>query len=197
MANTPPSPDLVLASRRLRLQPLGEQDVDRVHAMWTDPQVRRHLWDDVVISRDQASDVLSATATHFHERRYGLWGVYDATAGALAGFAGCRPWPTGAPELVYGLLPAWWGRGLATEACHAVLAHVFETLGHPLVFAATDPPNVASVRVMERLGMALDQRTEMQGLDTLVYRLSRERWRRVRALVDADRGRSEHPGRRP
>lgn len=177
-------PELDLTSARLRLRPLGVDDLDAVHAIWTDPAVRRYLWDDVCITPDQARDVLSATESHFHERRYGIWGVCDATAGHMGGFAGCRPWPSGEPELVYGLLPAWWGRGLATEACHAVLAHVFEILGHPLVFAATDPPNTGSIRVMERLGMTFDRRTEMLGLDTTVYRLSRERWRRVRALGD-------------
>lgn len=148
-----------------------------MHAMWTEPQVRRFLWDDVAIAREQALDVLAATVGDFRERRYGLWGAHLAATGTLVGFVGCRPWPSGEPELLYGLLPEWWGRGLATEACEAVLAHVFDTLGHPLVYAATDPPNAASVRVMERLGMTFDRRTEMHGLDTLVYRLSRERWR--------------------
>ncbi len=85
---------------------------------------------------------------------------------------------------MYGLWPAWWGRGLATEAAQAVLEYVFEVLGHPVVMAATDPPNVASIRVMERLGMVFDSRREMHGLDTLVYRLSRERWRRHRVVGD-------------
>lgn len=159
-----------------------------MHALWTEPDVRRYLWDDVVIPVEQAREVLEAVERHFLDRRYGIWGVEDGETGGLIGFAGCRPWGTGEPELLYGLRPAWWRRGLATEACHAVLTHVFETLGHPLVFAATDPPNHASVGVMERLGMTFDQRTEMHGLDTLVYRLSRERWRRLRGIGD-NRGR--------
>lgn len=170
--------------------PLGVTDVVAVHALWTEPGVRRYLWDGVVISREQALDVLRATEVHFRERRFGLWGLHlHAAAGGgalhgLAGFAGCRPWATGEPELIYGLHPSWWGQGLATEASEAVLAHVFGTLGHPLVFAAADPPNVASIRVMERLGMTFDRRTDMHGLDTVVYRLSRERWRRLRSTAD-------------
>jgi RimJ/RimL family protein N-acetyltransferase len=104
-------------------------------------------------------------------------------ASPLIGFAGARQWPDGGPEVMYGLLRAWWGRGLATEAADAVLQHLFETLGYPAVAAATDPPNVASVRVMERLGMTFDWRGEMHGLDTLVYRLSRERWRSRRGAA--------------
>lgn len=175
------APGLTLETPRLVLRPLTAADAAAVHAQWTEPDVRRYLWDDEVISLERAREVLESSTRDFAERGYGLWGAWDAATGALAGFAGCRPWPAGGPELMYGLSPAWWGRGLATEAAHGVLAHVFEALGHPLVMAATDPPNVASVRVLERLGMTFDWRGEMHGLDTLVYRLSRERWRRVRA----------------
>lgn len=176
----PRTGELTLPAPRLLLRPAGPADLDAMHALWTEPDVRRYLWDDVAIPVEQAREVLEATARHFAERRYGIWGVHERETDDLVGFAGCRPWGTGEPELLYGLRRAWWGRGFATEACHVVLAHVFETLGHPRVFAATDPPNVASIAVMERLGMTFDRRTEMHGLDTVVYRLSRERWRRVR-----------------
>lgn len=189
-----------LETPRARLVPLGVADVEAVHALWTEPDVRRFLWDGEIITRARALEVLEAMAAHFRDRRFGLWGVCVREAASppavpprpavqgglerrLAGFAGCRPWATGEPELLYGLHPAWWGQGLATEACEAVLAHVFDTLGHRLVFAAADPPNVASTRVMERLGMIFDRRTEMHGLDTVVYRLSRERWRRLRSMA--------------
>jgi [ribosomal protein S5]-alanine N-acetyltransferase len=152
-------------------------DVAAAHALWTDPDVRRYLWDGVVITIDQAREVIATSEADFRARRYGLWGSYERASDRLVGFSGCRRWPTGEPELMYGLSPAWWKRGLAVEMGAAVLGHVFETLGHPVVVAATDPPNVASVRVMERLGMTFDARRVVHGLDTVVYRLSRERWR--------------------
>lgn len=171
---------LDLTTARLTLRPLTSADVTTAHALWTDPEVRRYLWNDDIVTLDRVREVLEAGTRDFAARRYGLWGVHDTATGAFIGFAGCREWPAGGPELMYGLAPAWWGRGLATEAADAVLAHLFQTLGYPCVMCATDPPNVASVRVMERLGMAFHERCEMHGFDTLVYRLSRERWRRLR-----------------
>lgn len=168
-----------LTTSRLTLRPLTAADVEAAHALWTDPDVRRYLWDNEAITPDRAREVVEASRRDFAARQYGLWGVYESLSGAFIGFAGCREWPDGGPELMYGLAPAWWGRGLATEAAGAVLEHVFERLGHPFAMAATDPPNAASIRVMERLGMTFEWRGEMHGLDTLVYRLSRERWRRL------------------
>ncbi|MBP7779185.1 MAG: GNAT family N-acetyltransferase [Acidobacteria bacterium] len=173
-----------LSTPRLTLFPLAESDLGALHALWTDADVRRYLCDDKIVSLEQSRQWLAVSTRGFAERRFGLWGLHDAAGGPLIGFCGCRDWSTGEPELMYGLWPAWWGRGLATEAAQAVLEYVFEVLGHPVMMAATDPPNVASIRVMERLGMVFDWRGEMHGLDTLVYRLSRERWRRHRVVSD-------------
>jgi len=173
-------PDLMTA--RLALRPFANADLDAVHTLWTDADMRRYLCDDRIVTLEESRGWLAASTAGFVQRRFGLWGVHERGAGRLIGFSGCRDWPTGEPELMYGLLRAWWHLGLATEAAMAVLTYVFETLGHPVVFAAADPPNVASIRVMERLGMAFDWRGEMHGLDTVVYRVSRERWRRAQAV---------------
>jgi RimJ/RimL family protein N-acetyltransferase len=42
----------VLRTQRLVLRPWTHEDVDALHALWTTPEVRRYLWDDVVITRD-------------------------------------------------------------------------------------------------------------------------------------------------
>lgn len=172
-----------LLTARTTLQPLGPADVDDVHAIWTHADVRRYLCDDRVVSLQQSRDWLTTSARNFDTRGFGLWGV-RVEGGAMAGVVGCQRWPSSdEPELMYALLPAWWRQGLATEATQAVLAHVFERLGHPLAVAATDPPNLASIRVLDRLGMVFAERVILHQRETLVYRLSRERWRRLHGLV--------------
>jgi RimJ/RimL family protein N-acetyltransferase len=46
-----------------------------------------------------------------------------------------------------------WGQGLATEGARACIAFAFQELRAPEVIAITVPGNVASQRVMEKLGM--------------------------------------------
>ena len=38
-----------LETERLILRPWSLDDIDALHQIWTDPQVRRYLWDDEVI----------------------------------------------------------------------------------------------------------------------------------------------------
>jgi ribosomal-protein-alanine N-acetyltransferase len=168
-----------LHTRRTTLRPLGPPDVSAVHTLWTDPYVRRFLWDDQVISDEVAAAVLAASAGDFAHHGFGLWGVFDRERDRLIGFCGLRSSGGETPELLYGLLPAWSGRGLATEAARAVLTYAFTTLALPQVVAVTDVPNAASVRVMERLGMRFERRGVLNGLDTLFYRISREEFART------------------
>lgn len=149
------------------------EDVDDAHRLWTDPDVRRYLWDDIVIARELAAEVVEASCRHFAEHGYGLWWVYRREEPEWIGFCGFRPSEEGEPELLYGLLPAAWGQGLAQEASRTVLAYVFEQLGHEKVVAATDFPNTTSIRVLERLGMTFERRGVLNGLDTVFYSLER------------------------
>jgi len=76
-------------------------------------------------------------------------------------------------EILYALAPHWWGQGLATEASAAVLRFAIERCGLPKIYAGCDPPNVASIRVMERLGMRPDGPRMIDGLETLYYVIER------------------------
>jgi RimJ/RimL family protein N-acetyltransferase len=175
-APLPPSPDLL--TPRLRLRPCGEADADFLLGHWTDPDVRRHLWDEALLSRAQVRDALRASGADFLASGYGLWIVEergeDAAAGASAGVCGLRraSW-SGDPELLYSLVPARWGRGLATEAAHAVLAHAFRALGLGRVVAASSPENAASRRVLARLGLRVEREGLLDGLPALYYAMAR------------------------
>ena len=144
-----------------------------MHALWVDPDVRRYLWDDVIITRERAAEAVAASVSDFERHGYGLWSVRVKTSGALGGFCGLRS-SDGAPELLYGFLREYWGHGYATEAAAAVLDHAFRSAGTTAVDAATDAPNAASIRVLERLGMKFVKRAAVNGLDTMFYAATRE-----------------------
>lgn len=165
-----------LATLRTVLSPLGPDDLSATHALWTDPGVRRYLWDGLIIDEKRAADVIAAGDDHFARHGFGLWAVRDPQSSELMGVCGFRPADSGEPEFLFAFWPRYWGKGLANEAGRAVIAYVFEVLDRSLIVAATDVPNEASVRALERLGMQLERRDMLNGLDTYFYRLTRERF---------------------
>jgi RimJ/RimL family protein N-acetyltransferase len=126
-----------------------------VHRLWTEPSVRRFLFDDRTLGEDEVAGFLARSVESFRDRGYGLWLGYGEGEPSIAAFAALvPPEASGAPpSLIYGVRPAGTGRGLATEAARAVLAHAFGALALPHVHADVDAQNVASVRVLEKLGM--------------------------------------------
>jgi ribosomal-protein-alanine N-acetyltransferase len=165
---------LELRTARLELRPIAPADRAALHRLWTDPEVRRFLWDDRVIDLATVDEVIEKSAASFALEGFGLFALRDPGGAEPFGAVGIyRLQPRGEPELLYSLAPARWGRGLASEASRAVIADAFERLGFARVLARTDPPNRASLEVMKRLGMEYAGEREEGGRPTVSYTLAR------------------------
>ena len=80
--------------------------------------------------------------------------VVEKSSGHMIGHMPFHPWV--APEtyeIGWAFGRAHQGKGYATEAGHALLAHAFEALKAHRVIATCQPENVASWRVAEKLGL--------------------------------------------
>lgn len=165
----------VIRTGRLVLAPLGDGDAAAIHALWTSPSVRRYLFDGEILSKDQTMAMVDASQRLHRHEGTGLWLV--RLHGEVVGFAGYwyfRQPPT--RELLYGVAGPACGRGIATEAATAILRYGFEALAFSRVIASTDAENRASIRVLEKLGLSFARREVIDGLDTVFYAASRERW---------------------
>lgn len=81
------------------------------------------------------------------------WLIVERTGGAprLVGACGLGRRPSGAVELGYWVARAHWGRGVASEAC-AALIDVARALRLPVLEGSHFLDNPASARVLEKLG---------------------------------------------
>jgi ribosomal-protein-alanine N-acetyltransferase len=166
--------DLEIHTERLTLRPLTIDDIGIIHQIWTDAGVRKFMWDDEIISLEEASAVVEKSVKYFRCKGYGLWAVLPRGEEQIIGFSGY--WFFHEPpqlELLYGIITDQWGKGLAPEAAKAMLRYGFEELGFDEVKASADAANVASERVMEKLGMKFTTRREAEGLDTIFYTIKR------------------------
>lgn len=90
-------------------------------------------------------------------------------------------------ELGYILGREYWRQGYVAEAAGAVLDYAFRELAARRVMADTDPDNVASIRLLEKLGFQKEGRlrgeweTHIGIRDSLIFGLLREEWAGQRA----------------
>lgn len=86
------------------------------------------------------------------------WGgtVIERVEGVAVGQMGCKGFPdaTGAVEIGYGINPAYWNRGIATEIVSAFAAWLLEKPDVNCVRAECRVDNAGSIRVLEKSGFA-------------------------------------------
>lgn len=172
----------VLETRRLLLRPYEINHLDPLHRLWTDPDVRRYLWDDVVISRERAGQAVQDAITSAAQSGIGFWSLFQRGKEKLEGFCGLRYVENGCEvELLYGLAPPLWKKGLATEAADAVLEYAFTRMHLERVYARSDIPNLASARVMQHLGMKFEPEARIGTLPVNCYSITREEFLAARS----------------
>jgi len=94
---------------------------------------------------------------------------------------------SGQGEIGYGIHPRAWGRGLATATARELLRIAFEEHGLHRVYATCDPRNVASARVLTKIGMTHEGRLRETALirdgwrDSDLFAILVHEWERFRA----------------
>lgn len=169
-AASPPG-RVVLETPRLVLRELGPDDAAFAHALNADPEVLRYTGDPPFASVEDARAFL---ARYDDYRRHGMgrWGAVLKGEGELVGWCGLkRHAGQGDVDLGFRFVRRAWGRGLATEAAAACLRHGFGTLGLERVVGRAMEANVASHRVLEKVGMRLVGRFAEGGATWRLYEI--------------------------
>ncbi len=140
---------------RLVLRPLTFDDVDDVYAYANDSEwVRYTLAVPWPYEREDAVKwIASRTLVPCKAGQCMLATEYE---GHIIGATALHARSEGVAEIGYSVGRAHWGRGIAAEACRALLAHGYGDLGLEVVYARIDPANAASQSVVGKLGFTYE-----------------------------------------
>jgi RimJ/RimL family protein N-acetyltransferase len=157
---TPGAPEWPLRTERLDLRPYQESDLEIFHAMRSDPEVVRYLYEDAQ-TLDESREKLAARLGLRALVAEGDWlpaAIVERASGDMVGDVGLnlRSIEHKTGEVGFILHPAYHGRGYATEAARALIDWGFRDFGLHRVIGRTEARNAASARVLERLGMRLE-----------------------------------------
>ncbi len=157
------------------MRPLEDADFPELHALLTEPGVRKYLCDDAIIPESRTREFLERSRELLAAEGAGLWGIRRPGEAPLLGCVGY--WYFHEPprlELLYALSERVWKQGYAVEAARRMIRYGREQLSLTTIAASTDAPNTASIRVLERLGFTRTERRVSHGLDTCFFTLQLE-----------------------
>ncbi len=132
--------------------------------MCRDREVMRFIGGGNTRTREEVERSIDAFEREWDEKGFGLFAVELLKNGNFIGFTGLSE-PTFLPEIMPAVEIGWrlahkhWGQGYATEAAQAALQFGLQDLGLPTIVSVFQIENVASRRVIEKLGMRFDRRT--------------------------------------
>jgi RimJ/RimL family protein N-acetyltransferase len=164
-----------IETARLRLRMFTPRDLDDLMLIFGDPDVMKYLGIEAgtTLTREEVEVTLEKMIEFWSNHGFGRWAVINKEDEKMIGLCGLRLLD-GAPELVYAIAKAYWGRGLATEAARASLRYAFEALQLERIVAVTRHANTASIRVMRKIGMSYENEVNHYGVDGVCYVANRD-----------------------
>ena len=181
-------PDYPIATERLILRPFTRGDVDDVFAYRSREDVCAYLFDEPM-SRETCAEAVQARVGQVAFTTEGDKVVLGVTVRGTPRILGevsliWRSDEFRQGELGYIFHPDAHGKGYATEASRALLGFGFETAGFHRIFARCDARNLASSKVMERLGMRQEAHFREHAMvkgqwdEELIYAMLEDEWRK-------------------
>ena len=186
-----------LETPRLRLVPLAASDEADLVALDSDPEVMRYVGSPPgVRSAAETAERARLRIREAERGEYeplGFWRIEERAEGAFRGVGALirmpeaeenrhggaldnRPAEEPDVEVAYRLARNAWGRGIATEATRALVAHALGPLGLSRVVAVTYPDNQASQRVLDKVGFAREGFREYKGVRATYHVLTSAAW---------------------
>lgn len=180
----------ILETARLRLEPLAPRHLDGLHEMNRLPEVMRYISGQPE-TREQTEAMIARVQRCWAAWGTSWWALMLRDSGRLAGAGAIQYLRQQADpqadlealranplEIGWRLHPDFWRLGLASEAAARMTAFAFDDLAAAELLAVRHPENLASGRVMDRLGMRYRGMETWYGRPLATHAVSAAEWRR-------------------
>jgi len=162
--------DWLIETERLRLRPVTVDDTELMLAIWNDPAFIRNVSDRGIRTVEQARDAIESGAQKlFEDYGYGPYCMSLKSDGTMIGICGLfKRDNLEDPDIGFGVLPDYCGKGYAGEAATAVVDFARNELGIAVLTAIVSPTNAPSIGLIKKLGLTFDQMITMPGDDDAI-----------------------------
>lgn len=180
----------LIETKRLRIRKLEPTDLQDLFECSSDPEISKYtLWDSHKTIND-SKDFLHKCIKQYSLGQPPVLGIEVKEEKKLVGTIGFGSidFQSKRAEFGYALHVGYWGQNITTEASLAILQFGFRTLELERIFATCFTTNVASYRVMEKVGMTFEgilrsyHSKNGERIDARMYAITREDWFQNRQL---------------
>lgn len=165
---------IVTPVKKLILRPHKDEDASFMVELNSDPAITAFTPDGPLPSQDVAREIIQSLRQQFLEKKIGRFIVLDPVKMKPLGWCGLK-WLEESNEidLGYRFIKETWGQGIATEAALSCLDYGFNQLHFQRITASVMPENIASIKVLEKIGMKKTKSVVEDGVIYLYYEITK------------------------
>lgn len=167
---------------RVILREILPEDKHAIFHLDSDPEVHAFLGNNPIKTFNEARNMIEFIRQQYIDNGIGRWAVIDKKTNEFMGWSGLKLITEKTNnhvnyyDLGYRFLKRYWGKGYATETAYASLLYGFKQLNLKEVFAIADIRNIASKKVLEKVGLNIIETFRYQGIEHYWFSAERNEW---------------------
>lgn len=161
---------MILETNRCKIIKLQKNDYEDVRELYFDEDVRRFLGG--VCSTERFDENFNDMV--FSEDGSFYWIVRLRESNKFIGLVSLDKHHEGLDtEVSYQFKPLWWGHGYAEEVIRRIIDYAFYELILGKLVAETQSSNIASCKLLKKVGMSLEQVVKRFNVEQYIFSISR------------------------
>ena len=145
---------IIFETERLILRRFTEADTKLLLYLNSDPEVLKYLHEIPLKDEAHSLQILKTVILPQYEKNLGRWAIHLKENNEFIGWSGLKFRPElDEIDLGYRFVKTAWGKGYATEAASHTLKYGLQTLGLQTITGRAHIENIASIKVLEKIGM--------------------------------------------
>lgn len=170
---------ILIATQRLILKEMTEEDADHLFELNSDPEVMRYTGDSSFNNIEEASNFIRSYQDFYKTYRCGRLSTFIKETGEYIGWCGLKYLINkDKTDIGYRFAKPFWGKGYATESAAACLNDGFNRLHLDKIIATAMKENLASINVFKKLGLKFSKDEDCGCQPGVIYQITKEDWNR-------------------
>lgn len=147
--------NILIETDRIILREFELNDMQAVFNFSSNAEVQKYTGDTILNNLDQAKDIIvNVWFSDYKKYGYGRYAVVYKPEHKVIGFAGLKYLPElDETDIGFRFLPEYWGKGIATEVSRKIIKYGFEVLKLNRIIGIAMPENLASNKVLDKIGL--------------------------------------------